>query len=77
MVLDYYISKALNKPLKLSDYEILLNKQVQLKNLDKHDEQLISSIIAIGKNFLHLGNYNAHFVYNFRDHKKLLKKNKK
>ena len=58
----------------MSDYEILLNKQVQLKNLDKHDEQLISSIIAVGKNLLHLGNYNAHFVYNFWDEQKLLKK---
>ena len=62
---------ALNKPIKLSDYEILLNKQAQLKNIDKHDEQLISSVIATGKNFLHLGNYNAHFVFNFWDEQKI------
>ena len=74
MVLEYYISKALNKPLKLSDCEILLNRQTQLKHLDKHDEQLTSSVIAVGKNLLHLGNYNDHFVYNFWDKQKLLKK---
>ena len=74
MILEYLISKVLNEPLKLNDSEILLNRQTQLKHLDKYDNELTSSIIAVGKNLLHLGNYDKYFVFNFWDEPKLLKK---
>ena len=76
MILEWVVGKILNKFIKLNDSEIILNRQSQLRYLQRRDDEFIGAIISVGKNLLHLGNYNNLFIFNFWEEVKLLKKYK-